>query len=89
MCSYIVEKAALIGSAKAAGEWRPVTNAVVSVDHPSHATLDHALIVDFVNAGRPVSERVALELSVESARELISCMQIGAGRFRGRRLTAG
>jgi Family of unknown function (DUF6295) len=81
MCSYIVEKAVLTGSAKAAGEWRPITNAVVSVDHPSHATLDHALIVDFVNAGRPVSERVALELSVASARELISCMQTALDAF--------
>ena len=42
MCSYIVERAALTGSAKAAGTWTPITTAVVSVDHPFHATLDHA-----------------------------------------------
>ncbi len=81
MCSYIVEQTAVTGSAKAAGSWTPITNAVVSVDHPSHATLDHALIVDFVNAGRPVSERVALELSVASARELISCMRSALDAF--------
>jgi hypothetical protein len=81
MCSYIVEKAALTGSAKAGGEWRSINTAIVAVDHPSHATLDHALIVDFVNAARPVSERVALELSVESARELISCMQTALDAF--------
>ncbi len=81
MCSYVVEKTALTGSAKAGGTWSPITTAVVSVDHPSHAALDHALIVDFVNAGRPVSERVALELSVESARELISCMQAALDAF--------
>jgi hypothetical protein len=81
MCSYIVEKTSINGSAKAAGGWAPITNAVVSVDHPSHATLDHALIVDFVAAGRPVSERVALELSVESARELIACMQSALDAF--------
>jgi hypothetical protein len=75
MCSYIVEKTAVNGSAKAAGAWRPISSAVVSVDHPFHATLDHALMIDFVNVGRPLSERVALELSVESARELITCMQ--------------
>jgi hypothetical protein len=78
MCSYIVEKTALTGSAKAAGTWTPITDAVVSVDH---ATLDHALIVDFVNAGRPVSERVALELSVTSARELVACMQAALDAF--------
>ena len=60
MCSYIVEKTAVTGSAKAAGSWTSITTAVVSVDHPSHAPLDHALIVDFVNAGRPVSERVGV-----------------------------
>ena len=38
MCSYIVEKAAFTGSAKAGGDWRPITTAVVAVDHPSHAT---------------------------------------------------
>jgi hypothetical protein len=81
MCSYVVEKTALSGSAKAAGTWTPITNAVVAVDHPYHATLDHALIVDFVNAGRPVSERVALELSVASARDLIACMQTALDAF--------
>jgi Family of unknown function (DUF6295) len=81
MCSYVVEKTVLTGSAKAAGAWTPITTAVVSVDHPFHATLDHALIVDFVNAGRPMSERVALELSVDSARELISCMQTALDAF--------
>jgi hypothetical protein len=54
---------------------------VVAVDHPYHATLDHALIVDFVNAERPVSDRVALELSVESARDLIACMQTALDAF--------
>ncbi len=81
MCSYIVEKAALTGGAKAAGTWRPITTAVVAVDHPSYATLDHALIVDFVEAGRPVSERVALELSVDSARGLIAAMQTALDAF--------
>jgi hypothetical protein len=81
MCSYIVEKTAITGSAKAAGAWTSITDAVVAVDHPYHATLDHALIVDFVNAGRPVSERVALELSVASARELISRMQSALDAF--------
>jgi hypothetical protein len=81
MCSYIVEKAAITGSAKAGGAWTPITTAVVAVDHPSHATLDHALIVDLVNAGRPAGERVALELSIASARELITCMQSALDAF--------
>ena len=81
MCSYVVEQTSVTGSAKAAGTWMPITTAVVAVDHPFHATLDHALIVDFVNAGRPIGERVAVELSVASARELISCMQAALDAF--------
>jgi Family of unknown function (DUF6295) len=81
MCSYIVETTAVTGSAKAAGTWGPITTAVVSVDHPSHAPLDHALMIDFMNAGRPVSERVALELSVASARELMASMQIALDAY--------
>lgn len=81
MCSYVVEKTALTGSAKAGGIWSPIDTAVVSVDHPFHAPVDHALMLDFTNAGRPVSERVALELSVVSARELIACMQTALDAF--------
>ena len=33
MCSYIVEKTTLIGSAKAAGTWSPITTAIVSHPH--------------------------------------------------------
>lgn len=81
MCSYVVEKTALTGSAKAGGTWSPIDTAVVSVDHPFHAAVDHALMIDFTNSGRPVSERVALELSVASARELIACMQMALDAF--------
>ncbi len=42
MCSYIVEKAALTGSAKGRG-WMKIDTAHVYYDHPFHAPLDHAL----------------------------------------------
>jgi hypothetical protein len=81
MCTYIVEKTPITGSAKGAAGWVTINTAVVAVDHPSHATLDHALLIDFVNSERPVSERVALELSVASARELIATMQTAVDAF--------
>ena len=81
MCTYIVEKMSITGSAKGAAGWVTINTAVVAVDHPSHATLDHALLIDFVNSERPVSERVALELSVASARELIATMQTAVDAF--------
>ena len=72
MCSYIVEKAKLVGSAKGANGWMSVDTANVYFDHPYHAPLDHALGIDFVNEANGARERVAVELSAESARELVA-----------------
>jgi hypothetical protein len=71
MCSYIVEKAALTGSAKGPNGWMKIDTAHVYYDHPYHAPLDHALGIDFINAAEGGRERVAVELSAESARELV------------------
>jgi Family of unknown function (DUF6295) len=70
MCSYIVEKASLVGSAKGRG-WMKIDTANVYYDHPFHAPLDHALAIDFVNVAEGGRERVAVEISAESARELV------------------
>ncbi|MCC6890777.1 MAG: hypothetical protein IT536_19805 [Hyphomicrobiales bacterium] len=70
MCSYIVEKAALTGSAKGRG-WMKIDTAHVYYDHPFHAPLDHALTIDFVHAADGGRERVAIEISAESARDLV------------------
>jgi hypothetical protein len=71
MCSYIVEKARLIGSAKGANGWMRIDTANVYYDHPFHAPLDHALGIDFISEADGARERVAVELSAESARELV------------------
>jgi len=84
MCSYIVMKAALRdSSAKGAKGWMSVDTANVYYDHPYHAPLDHALGIDFVNEAAGGRERVAVELSAESARELIK--QIEAALANGER----
>lgn len=72
MCSYIVRKAALTGSAKGPQGWVRVDTANVYFDHPYHAPLDHALGIDFVNAADSGQPRVAIELSAESARALVA-----------------
>jgi hypothetical protein len=72
MCSYIVRKAALTGSAKGPQGWMRIDTANVYFDHPYHAPLDHALGIDFVNAADGAQARVAIELSAESARELVA-----------------
>ena len=71
MCSYIVEKTALFGSAKGASGWMRIDTANVYFDHPYHTPLDHALAIDFVNEAEGGRERVAIELSAESARALV------------------
>ena len=72
MCSYIVEKTALYGSAKGPkSEWMRIDTANVYYDHPFHAPLDHALGIDFINEAEGGRERVAVELSAQSARELV------------------
>lgn len=72
MCSYIVKKASLLGSAKGPSGWMRVDTANVYYDHPFHAPLDHALAIDFVSEADGARERVAVELSAESARDLVA-----------------
>lgn len=71
MCSYITEKVTLSGSAKGPNGWMSVDTANVYFDHPYHAPLDHALTIDFVSRADGGKERVAVELSADSARELV------------------
>jgi hypothetical protein len=71
MCSYIVEKAKLFGSAKGPNGWMRIDTANVYYDHPFHAPLDHALGIDFINEAEGGRERVAIELSAASARDLV------------------
>jgi len=71
MCSYIVEKAKLLGSAKGPNGWMRIDTANVYYDHPFPAPLDHALGIDFINEAEGGRERVAVELSAQSARELV------------------
>jgi hypothetical protein len=73
MCSYIVEKTALYGSAKGPkSEWMRIDTANVYYDHPYYTPLDHALAIDFVSEADGARERVAVELSAESARALVT-----------------
>ena len=68
----IVEKAEVAGSGKGPQGWFPLKQVNVSYDHPVHAPLDHALNIDFVNESRGLGARVAVELTPESARELVA-----------------
>jgi len=71
MCTYITEKTGLVGSAKGPRGWMRIDSANIYFDHPFHAQLDHSLNIDFVGEVDGGRERVAVELSAESARALI------------------
>jgi hypothetical protein len=71
MCSYIVEKASVAGSAKGPSGWMRIDTAHVYFDHPYHSAFDHALGIDFICEADGGKERVAIELDEASARALI------------------
>lgn len=75
MCTMIVQKVPLNGFGKGAGGWFDVNQANVSFDHPFHAPLEHALNIDFVNEAQGPGARVAVELSVEAAQQLVETIQ--------------
>lgn len=74
MCTNIVEHAALTGSGKGASGWFPVASAHVTYDHPFHIDLEHALNIDFTNDAEGVDARVAVELTLDSAKSLANAI---------------
>jgi hypothetical protein len=71
MCTGIVETAKVSGSGKGPQGWFPLGAANVSYDHPFNARVEHALNIDFVNEAEGLGARVAVELTPDSARELV------------------
>jgi len=70
MCTSIVEIVGAEGAGKGDGGWFKLTHSVVSYDHPHHALLEEAITIDFVNAALEPGTRVAVELTLQSAKEL-------------------
>lgn len=70
MCTSIIETARAEGMAKRGDEWFPLTRTVVAYDHARHAPLGDVITLDFINTALPPGARAAVELSLESAKEL-------------------
>jgi uncharacterized protein DUF6295 len=70
MCTSIVEIVSAAGAGKGGDGWFNLTHSVVSYDHPHHAVLEEAITIDFMNAALGPETRVAVELTLESAKEL-------------------
>ncbi len=70
MCTNVVESIEVLGSARGPRGWMRVDRANVAYDHPFHAPLEYALTVDLVISTGGPGDRVAIELSADSARAL-------------------
>jgi hypothetical protein len=70
MCTSIVEIVAADGMGKGEDGWFKLTHSVVSYDHPHHALLEEAINIDFMNPDLGPGARVAVELTLDAAKEL-------------------
>ena len=75
MCTMIVHQAKIEGRGQKGQGWFEVRQANVSYDHPYDLPLEHALNIDFVNEEKGPGARVAVELSVEAARNLVKTIE--------------
>ena len=75
MCTYISHSTAIAGSGKGAGGWFSLSHANVGFDHATHAPLEHALLLDFVNPALGPGARVAVELNIASGKALVERLQ--------------
>jgi hypothetical protein len=75
MCTYATVHADIDGSAKGPGSaWFHVTAATVYYDHPVHAPAEHTLNIDFADPAKGPGARIAVELTSESAHDLIDAI---------------
>ena len=92
MCTSIVEIVGADGAGKGGDGWFKLTHAVVSYDHPHHALLEEAITFDFVNEALEPGARVAVEITLESAKAFCAALTKAiaaaeveeAARVRGR-----
>jgi hypothetical protein len=79
MCTYATVKTKLEGSAKGpagtGSKWFHVTDGTVYFDHPVHAMAEHTLNIDFTDPSKGPGARVAVELTAQSARELVTAIE--------------
>ena len=83
MCTGIVENTRVAGSGKAPHGWFPLDRVSVSYDHPDHAQAERAVIIDFLNEAIGLESRIALELTSESARNLVLAILASLSRGEG------
>ncbi len=86
MCSSVLEIVKTDGMGKGGEGWIDLTHVVVTYDHPHHAMFEDAITLDFVNQALGPGSRIALEISLEAAKDLAAALQstIAQAEFGGR-----
>ena len=87
MCSNIVSIGDIEGSGRGVDGWFDLKQAVVTFDHALRLPVDNAITIDFVNREMGLSARVPVELTAESARELIRVIEVALAEGREQHLT--
>jgi Family of unknown function (DUF6295) len=80
MCTGIVENTRVQGSGKGPRGWFPLDQATVSYDHPDHAQTEQAVIIDFLGETNGLESRIAVELTPESAKNLVNAILVSLSR---------
>src|SRR6516162_4947048 len=70
ICTSIADVVGADGAGKSGDGGCDLTHSVVSYDHPHHALFEDAINIDFVNPALGPGARVAVEISLEAAKEL-------------------
>jgi Family of unknown function (DUF6295) len=83
MCTGIVENTKVSGSGKGPDGWFPLDRASVSYDHPDHTPSERAVIIDFLNVTAGPESRVAVELTPDSAKNLVHAILSSLSRGEG------
>lgn len=83
MCTGIVENTRISGSGKGSNGWFTVDQASVSYDHPDHAQAERAVIIDILSETAGPNSRIAIELTPQSARDLVRAVLASLSRGEG------
>jgi hypothetical protein len=83
MCTSIIEIVRAEGMAKRVDHWFPLSHSVVAYDHARHAPLGDVITLDFYNTDLDAGARAAVELTLETAKELHAALDraIAAAEF--------
>ncbi len=78
MCTYTTVHCPVTGAGKGPSRWVRLADATVYLDHPVAAMAEHTLNIDLTPGGAP-DQRVAVELSAESALDLVDAILAAVG----------